>query len=568
MLRRLCDWLDERSGYRALVDAALGEPVPGGARVAYVFGSALAFLFVLQVTTGLLLAAFYAPSVSSAWAAVAYIQQEVTLGWFVRGLHADGASAMIILVIAHLLQVTIYGAYRRPRELNWYVGLLMMACLLAFALTGYLLPWDQKGYWATQVATSLLGATPAVGPWLKALVQGGPEYGNLTLAHFFTLHVVALPALLTLLLVAHLALFRRHGVTPGWRASAEELRARAQPFWPHQLLYDFLAMAVVLGVLVAAIVRSHGMSLEAPADPTAAYDARPEWYFLPLYQLLKYFPGRLEIVGAVGAPLVAGGLLVLLPLADRGPERRPSARTPFIGAVVLLLLGVAALGVRAELADRGNAGYQKARALAEREGRRALALALKGVPPAGGVAVYENDPVLRGRRLFDERCAGCHVLGGKGEARAPDLDGWSSRPWIAAFLKDPEAPRFFGRTKVRGMKPVKATGADLDALVEWVYSLGGGAGVDAGQAARGRELFDSSGCDTCHETDGKSAGDGAPNLGGRATREWTRALILDAAAEPLFGRKNQMTRFAGKLADVDVDALVDLLLKERAAAAN
>ena len=260
---------------------------------------------------------------------------------------------------------------------------------------------------------------------------------------------------------------------------------------------------------------------------------------------------------------MAGGLLFLLPLADRGPSRNPLRRKRFVGAVVLLLLGAAALGGLAERADRGNAGFQKFRVRADRDAARALALAMEGVPPAGGTAVYDNDPTEQGRKLYAERCAGCHVYGGAGERKAPDLDGWSSRGWIAAFLRDPANERFYGETKVKGMKPVKAIGADFDALVEWVYSLGGPDGVDAAKAQRGKQVFDDGGCDNCHEVDGATAGDGAPNLGQRASAAWIKRLLEDASQPALFGAKNEMPKFRGKLGDPQLDALVQLLRAER-----
>jgi ubiquinol-cytochrome c reductase cytochrome b subunit len=559
------DWLDERTGWRGLMRIALEEPVRGGARWSYVFGSALVFVLLVQVATGLLLAAFYAPSQADAWASVAYVQQEVTLGWFIRGLHSAGASAMMILTALHLLQVTLYGAYRRPREVNWYVGLVMMLVLFGFALTGYLLPWDQKGYWATQVATSLLGAIPAIGPWCKRVLIGGPEYGNLTLTHFYALHTLALPLAMAGLTLVHIALMRKHGITPGWLKSDAELDAATEPFWPRQLLRDFIAMSVVLAWMVVAVARSHGASLEAPADPSSAYDARPEWYFLPLYQLLKYFPGRLEVLAALGAPLVAGGLLAWLPLADRGPSRNPQARKKFVGAVVLLLLGAAALGGRAEWGDRKSPAYRKFRERADAESARALALAKQGVPVAGGTAVFENDPMARARRLYGERCVGCHQLAGAGERRAPDLDGWSSRAWLREFLRDPAGERFYGKTKVRGMKPVKQTGDDFDGLVEFVFAQGAAPGerVDADKVERGRTVFEAAGCDNCHSTDGKT-GDEGPNLGGRASKEWLVAFLADPSERRFFGDKNDMPRFRGKLSDTELDALAELLRAERA----
>ncbi|HUS63243.1 MAG TPA: cytochrome b N-terminal domain-containing protein [Kofleriaceae bacterium] len=561
-MSRLGDWLDERVGHRALLRAALDEPVRGGARWSYVFGSALVFVLLVQLVTGVLLASVYSPSVTSAWASVAYLQDQVTLGWFIRGLHGTGASAMVILTGLHLLQVTIYGAYRRPREVNWWVGLLLMVCLFAFALTGYLLPWDQKGYWATQVATSLVGATPLVGPWLKRLVQGGPEYGNLTLTRFYALHTLVLPAATVVLVAIHVALFRKHGVTPGFADSDEALEQKTVPFWPAQAVRDLVAMTVVLALMVAVVARAHGVGLEAPADPASAYDARPEWYFVPLYQLLKYFPGRLEIVAALGAPLIAGGFLFFLPLVDRGPARNPGARKAFIGGVVLLLFGAATLGAISERADRSNPRYRAFRQGADQAAARALKLAQKGVPPAGGTAVYDNDPMQRARRLLDERCLGCHLYEGKGERKAPDLDGWSSRAWIRDFLLDPEGPRFYGATKIRGMKPVKQRGDELDALVEWVYSQGGGT-VDADKAARGKQLFSDAGCDECHDATGTGGGNGVPDLGGRASLAWARAFLANPAEERFFGKKNQMPKFGERLAGADLDALAGWLVTLR-----
>ncbi|MCA1665435.1 MAG: cytochrome b N-terminal domain-containing protein, partial [Myxococcales bacterium] len=273
-----------------------------GTRVGRVVGPALAFSLALQAVTGLCMASFYAPSSTTAWAAVAYIQQEVTLGWFIRGLHSVGASMTVALLALHVLQSIAFGSYATALRRNWMIGLVLGALVLAFALTGYLLPWDQKGYWATQVATSLLGETPLVGDYLRRVVQGGGDYGNLTLTHFYALHTMLLPALTTTLVVLHVRWTRRTGA-----------------WWPDDAWRDALACAVVVAVSYALVVRSHGAPLEGPADPASAYDARPEWYFLPLFQLLKYLPGRIEAIGALGLPVVVGGLLLALPRAPRGP---------------------------------------------------------------------------------------------------------------------------------------------------------------------------------------------------------------------------------------------------------
>lgn len=548
------DWLESRTGWPGALRRLAEEPVPGGARWSRVFGATLAFTLVVQALTGLLLASFYAPSATTAWAAVAYVQQEVTLGWLVRGLHSAGASLLVALVGLHLVQVTLWGAYRKPREVTWWLGLATMALVLAFALTGYLLPWDQKGYWATQVATSLLGETPLVGRPLRALVQGGGDYGNLTLTHFYALHTMLLPALMTVLVVAHVRLVRRHGLAapvPGMRADA---------FWPDQALRDVVAMALVVALLFGWVWWRHGAPLEAPADPSSAYDARPEWYFLPLFQLLKYFPGRLEPIGALGVPLAVGALLLGLPRLPRG-----AATT----LVLALAGGAVALGLQARREDLRNPQYAAGRARAEAAARRALALAKEGVPPAGGTAVYDNDPLVRGRRLFAARCAGCHVLGAMGEPRGPLLTGWSSRAWLTDFLRDPDGPRYFGRTKkLHLMKPVKPTGDELRALVEYLYSLGGGS-FDAAMAARGQAIFRRESCEDCHAVDGKTEGDGAPNLAGRGSVAWVARLVRDAGVGLYYDTKNEMPRFGpDKLSDAELDALTALLAAERTGAAE
>ncbi|PSM32278.1 cytochrome b N-terminal domain-containing protein [Haliangium sp. UPWRP_2] len=573
-------WLQSRTGYRRLLHTLLDEKVSGGARWAYVFGSLLLIALCNQVLTGLLLMAFYAPSATDAWASVAYIQDQVRLGWLIRGLHSSSASLLCIGVVLHMVQVAVYGAYRAPREVNWWTGLLLALLLMGFALTGYLLPWDQKGYWATQVATTLLGATPLIGPALQQLVQGGRSYGNLTLTHFYALHVFVLPLGLLALVGIHLALFRRHGVTPHPRRQPDELARSSEPFWPRQAVYDMTAGALMLAGLFIWVVRSHGAELSAPADPAAPYDARPEWYFLPLFQLLKYFPGSLEIVAAMGAPAVFLGALALLPWLDRsGPEgasRAISARLRSLTVLALCLGSLAALGILAQREDQKNAAFQKHKADAEAQARRARQLAWQGVPVAGGVAVYENDPLEAGRKLFLEHCAGCHRLDRMGPAdedqKGPHLSRFASRAWLAGFLQAPDSPTYYGRSKVRGgMKPVELPpnqpGDQLGDLVEYLYSLAGppGAGgqpLDAGKVARGAVLFEEKNCDLCHERDGKTSGQG-PNLLGYASETWLREFLLHPGAATYYGEKNDMPAFGKKLGETELARLVTFLRAQR-----
>jgi ubiquinol-cytochrome c reductase cytochrome b subunit len=563
-------WLDRRTGYRALLGHLLDEPVPGGPSFGYVFGSLLLFLLVNQGLTGVLLAASYAPSAKDAWAAVAFLQDQVQLGWFLRGMHSAGASAMVVGMLLHLLQTALYGAYRAPRELNWWSGLLLFGVVLAFALTGYLLPWDQKGYWATQVATTLLGTVPLVGAALQEVLQGGPRYGNLTLTHFYTLHVLVLPLILILLVTAHVALFRRHGVTPSWRRRPSELEAATAPFFPGQAARDLLAAAALCAILVAQVLRTHGAELGAPADPSAPYDARPEWYFLPLFQLLKLFPGALEGVVALGAPLLLFGALASLPLIDKAESTAPQKRIVPLGLVAVSLGAVALLGLWARVQDRANPLHHKNVQAAHKQALYARQLALLGVPAAGGVAVYDNDPLNQGRRLFDEHCTSCHrgspslKAPPPGDEKGPDLTRLWSRAWLTEFLKDPDSPRFYGRTKLKGsMKAVRLPPEALADLVEYLVSLGGTAGgLDAARVQRGAALFESENCDLCHERDGK-AGQG-PGLKGYGSLAFARAILHDPGAPELYGSKNDMPAFGKKLSPTEIDRLAAFLVTLRA----
>src|SRR6266480_6675400 len=209
--QRCYNWLDQRTGLGSLMHEALDEPIPGGARWAYVFGSVLLFLFISQTITGVVLALYYVPSAASAHTTVAYIVKEVTGGSFLRSLHAYGSSAVVIVVLLHLTQTYVYGAYKGRRELLWISGCILLGLMLAMAFTGYLLPWDQKAYFATTVGTNMASDVPFIGTWLKRFMRGGNEMGTLTVSRFFVGHVFLLPGAILGLIAAHVFLFRKAG---------------------------------------------------------------------------------------------------------------------------------------------------------------------------------------------------------------------------------------------------------------------------------------------------------------------------------------------------------------------
>ncbi|HVI02160.1 MAG TPA: cytochrome b N-terminal domain-containing protein [Enhygromyxa sp.] len=564
----IIDWIDERTGIRAALKHALDEPVPGGARVRYVFGSVLTFLFVQQVVLGILLATYYSPSATDAWASVAYIQDRVAGGWFLRGLHHHGSSAMVVVTMLHLVQVVLAGAYRKPREFNWWTGLLMGGLVLAFALTGYLLPWDQKGYWATQVATGIMGTVPLGEPMQHAL-QGGDQYGNLTITRFYALHVFVLPLLLGLLLAVHLTLFRRHGVTPPASLSEDELKRKTQPFWPNQLFIDVAAMAVTGGILVWLTYRTHGAELFAPADPASNFVARPEWYFLFLFQLLKYFEGPLSIIATVLIPGAVATFLFALPFVDRANTRAVKKRGPVLGGVGLIMVGVVVLTALAIVEDASNEEYQKGLEVAEKEAEQTRELAKLGVPPEGGTSVWQNDPQYAAISVFKEHCSTCHQIDGRGGEEAPKLTQFNDRAWLRGAVREPKSVAYFGGTKLH--KDMEAYSVEdlpddkLDAVIEYLIMLReqgsdspDASAYDSTLAKQGEALWaDELDCSGCHSIEAGADGDGAPVFWGRGTRAWIARVIRDSSAVDLYGKEAEMPKFEGKLSDAEIEALAD-----------
>jgi ubiquinol-cytochrome c reductase cytochrome b subunit len=581
----LGDWFDERTGYRDLLRHALDEPVAGGARWAYVWGSALTVTLITQVVTGWLLMSAYAPSATTAWASVAHISYTLSAGWILRGLHHFGAQAMVVLLGAHLIQTALYGAYRKPREINWYLGLGLMMVTLGFALTGYLLPWDQKGYWATRVATNIAGSIPGVGRFTQQLIVGGPEYGHLTLTHFYTLHVGVLPAAALLLLAAHVALFRRHGVTPPVSADVRVV----DRFYPKQVWKDLVVALGLMMVLFALTVREHGAPLDAPADPASDYPARPEWYFLALFELLKYFKGSLEPVGAVGIPMLVFGYLFALPLIDKGPSRSIKARLVLLLPLALFGVAAGALTVKTLAGDATDEAFQKSRKVASQRAEQAAALFLKGVPPEGPLAMLRNDPETRGQELFAQRCSSCHRLGDLGPApdkiAAPDLTGFGTKAWALAMLDNPDADHMFGKTPFKGGMPsLTRPPADAEAAKtfkpmsadnqETISSFLAAEATGSGKGMPGEKLVKQR-CTGCHRLDGQTDDEDslAPELRGWGSVAWIEAQIENPGSGKTYPKaamaedlKGHMPAFAEQISVADRKILAAWVAKHGQAA--
>ena len=560
-MKALLDWLDHRTGGKKLLHEALFENVPGGARWRYVWGSTLTFCFSLQVITGLFLWLAYSPGSQTAWESVYFIQHEMWGGWFLRGLHHFTAHAMTVLLVLHLMQVVIDGAYKAPREMNFWSGLVLLLLVLALSLTGYLLPWDQKGFWATRVATSIAAITPVIGPALQKLVVGGSEYGHHTLTRFFALHAGVIPGAIIACIVAHIYLFRRHGLTP-----KEPRKNPDAAFWPDQVFRDAVACLAVLVVILFFIVRYHGADLGAPADPAEQFPAaRPEWYFLFLFQLLKYFPGGTEIIGAMIIPTLLMLVLAAMPFVGRWQLGHRFN----VGFLWVLLGGIGWLTYLAVNEDRQRPEYLLAVQTADRDAARVIVLAQSptGIPATGAVTLLRQDAWTQGPKIFGQICSTCHRFDGhngsggqpKDPISASDLKGFASREWLAGLL-DPEriaGPHYFGGTKFKEGKMVKFVQDEVTGfsapqkadLQKAIVALSAEAALtaqrhldqrDAVIIAEGRKLLggEALGCVECHKFHGAGEDATGPDLTGFGSREWLIALISDPAEERFFGKRN------------------------------
>lgn len=330
MIRKIVDWLEERTGLETAVRSFLYEEIPGSSGWHQVFGSIAAFLFMLQAFTGIMLAFNYAPTPGEAYNSLKYIVAELTGGALMHGLHHWGASMMIVVVVLHMCQAFLWGAYKKPREATWIIGVVLLLITLSFGLTGYLLPWDNRAYWGTVVTTRIAASLPVMGPYIERLMGSDGTIGVVTFTRFYAAHVLLLPPITMILMVLHIFLVRRHGVAP----AAIETKP-PKKFYPGQVYKDTVAIFLSF-VLLFVLAIAAKVPLERLADPTDTnYVPKPEWYFLFLYELLKVFPGSLEIVGSVILPGLAVLGLFLIPFLDRAKLARLRQRTVAIGVLIL-----------------------------------------------------------------------------------------------------------------------------------------------------------------------------------------------------------------------------------------
>lgn len=346
----LAAWLNARFELDALLHFLAKKRVPQHRHTLwYYLGGMTLFLFIVQVVTGILLLLYYRPSAAEAYESVQFIVTRVEFGWLVRNIHSWSANLLIAVAAAHMVSVLFMRAYRRPRELTWISGAILLFLMLGFGFSGYLLPWNELAFFATKVGTGIPGALPIIGGELVRLLRGGSEVTGATLSRFYGLHVAILPAIATALLGVHLLFVQVQGMSVPLdverRQKAGE-RIRQMPFFPNFVLRDVVGWYIVLAIL-AALAAFSPWELGVKADPFAPVPPgiRPEWYFLAAFQILKLLPSHIlgvegELAGVLGFGALAA-LFVVVPFLDRGAaDGRPSRVITWAALTLLVVLAV------------------------------------------------------------------------------------------------------------------------------------------------------------------------------------------------------------------------------------
>jgi ubiquinol-cytochrome c reductase cytochrome b subunit len=337
---RVDAWLEERLRWHQLMDVLLHVRVPLQAKT-FFFGGITLFLFGVQVATGTLLALYYKPTPEAAYDSVVFITSDVDFGWLIRSVHHWAANLMILFLVLHMIRIFFQAAYKYPRELTWLVGMGLLAVTMGFGFTGYLLPWDQRAYWATVVGTEIAGGIPFMGDFLLELLRGGADVSEATLSRFFGIHVLVLPLMLGAIVAIHLVFVHQQGL-----ANPKEADPRppavptgpTKPFFPHYILEEVIAWLFLLAILVV-MASIWPAGLEEEANPLVTPEhTKPEWYFLGVYELLKHIPWK--VVGIL-TPIVFLAIIGLLPFLDRNPavqaRKRPVAIALGIVTIAVLI---------------------------------------------------------------------------------------------------------------------------------------------------------------------------------------------------------------------------------------
>ncbi len=422
-------WFEKRLGLNTSFSWFLNRKVPRGVGWWYVLGSATMVVFIILVVTGIFMMMNYSPSPDHAYDSIQFATTQLAFGNLIRSIHFYAASAMIILLVLHLVRVYFMASYRYPRETTWVIGAILLILVLGSSFTGYLLPWDQRAYWATNVASGIAGSVPLIGHWVQKILLGGSQIGTQTLTRFFTFHVVVIPAFIAVLIGIHLFMVIRQGISappgqmkldesPGedqeevYETQYQASKKGGETFFPDTIARDTIFSVLVVAIIIAlAVIFPHAS--EAPADPTSTtYNPSPEWYFLFLFQFLKLFPGWLEPVAAVVIPGLAILVLITVPFIDRGVGRFWRNRKPALAVGGIVVGGLLLLEILGALS----------------------------APPRPQGTV--NELALEGQKIYrDINCSYCHSINGVGGAVGPDLSNIASqltKQQLTNYLQNPD----------------------------------------------------------------------------------------------------------------------------------
>jgi ubiquinol-cytochrome c reductase cytochrome b subunit len=478
-LKAVGDWFEARLQMGTPIRETMEHAVPREtASWAYVFGSAALTVFGLQLVTGILLALIYVPSAAGAWNSLQVLNHQIELGWFIRALHGWGSNFMLAIVVLHMIQVFLFGAYKFPRELTWVVGVLLLLVTLGMGFTGQILRFDQDAYWGLGIGASISSRVPGIGPLAVKLLLGGPIIASPTLSRFFALHVFVIPGLLIAFIGVHLLLVLKLGINewpmPGRivrRATyVKEYHELTQkdgiPFVPGAVTRDlFFSAFVLLSVAVCAIYFGPFGPGGQP-DPTIIQTApKPDYFFLWIYSVLSLLPPEMETPALLIGPVIALGVLFALPFLS-GEGEKSWRRRPI--AVLTILLAAVSLGTLTHLS--GIAPWSP------------VMDAWSGQPIPAGYLQGRTPLERQGALVFQaKQCHNCHSLGEAGGLRGPALDR------IAVEL----TPDQLIRQVIQGSGNMPAYGKNLNpaettalvAFLETLHPAGQAPAHDAARAA-------------------------------------------------------------------------------------
>jgi len=481
LIAQIGEWFDRRLRIAAPIREIAEHPVPKNtASWWYVFGSAALVVFVLQLVTGIMLAFIYVPSASEAWNSLQYLNHDLTLGWFVRALHGWGSNFMVAIVLIHMVQVFLFGAYKFPRELTWIVGIFLLLMTMGMAFTGQVLRFDQDAYWGLGIGASIASRVPLLGPVIVKLMLGGPIIAGATLSRFFALHVFVIPGMLIAFVAVHLLLVLKLGINewpmPGRlvkKATYENeyrelIEKDGAPFVPYAVWKDVFFAAFILLAVAACAVFFGPFGPTGQPDPTIIQTApKPDYFFLWLYAVLSFLPPSMETPALLIGPVIVIGALLLLPFLS-GEGEKSWRRRPI--AVLTILLIAVTLATFTHLA-----GY---------------------TPWSPHMNAWSSDPIpvrflqhrtaleRQGALVFQaKQCHNCHALGRNGGQRGPALDS------VAVQLTQDQLIR----QVIQGGGNMPAYGKNLSpaqttALVAFLHTLHPAGQAPARDASRARAL--------------------------------------------------------------------------------